>query len=110
MCASERERESCRACLLDGESRPGRKSEPEETPTPASPTRAAAVDGGQGRSTPGLGSWTQERRGWLVGQCPMHLLSFFLGTGFLQGTMTLSLSKSEVQSSRQRSSGHREMQ
>lgn len=87
-----------------------RRSEPRRPLIPASSTRAAAADGGQGPEAPQDKVWPQQKRGWLVGQSPMYLLPFFLGMGFLPRTMTLSLSEPEVQSSRPRSLGQREMQ
>ena len=115
MCVRERERErkreSCCACLLDGESRPGRKSEPKETPDSCFLYQSSSSSRWwSGTKHPRTRSWPQQRRGWLVGQSPMYLLPFFLGMGFLQGTMTLSLSEPEVQSSKPRSLGQREMQ
>lgn len=77
VCECERERESCCACLLDGKSRPGRKSEPEETPDSCFPYQRGSSGWQSGMKHP--------RTRLLAPAEKMHLLPFFLGVGFCKG-------------------------
>ena len=107
----ERERESCCACLLDGKSRPGRKSEPEETPDSCFPYQRGSSGWRSGMKHPRTRLLTPAEKRLACWSKPHASAPLFSRHGLSARDYDIVPFRArgpEVQSSRQRSLGHRD--